>query len=79
MCTSYSVIFVFSADSLTWQVRRGETVLERYCRKRDAVRGAARLARGDGRARVRIERMDGTVECLRRYGRQAPLAHGPRE
>ncbi|ACU95258.1 DUF2188 domain-containing protein [Saccharomonospora viridis] len=68
MCSSFSVVFRFSPDSLTWVVSRGKKVLSRHCRKRDAVREAARLARADGRAEVRVERMDGTIQCRHRYG-----------
>ncbi|CAM2988558.1 DUF2188 domain-containing protein [Saccharomonospora xinjiangensis] len=76
MCTSYSVVFRFSPDSLTWLVSREGIVLSRFCRKRDAVREAARLARGsggEGPTVVTVERMDGTVQCVRRYGRTAAL------
>ncbi len=72
MRSSFSVVFRFSPDSLTWLVSRDETVLSRHCRKRDAVREAARLARADGHAVVRVERMDGTVQCRHRYGRPGP-------
>lgn len=64
----YRVRFRVSPDSLTWQVRQGEEVLSRHCRKRDAVREAARHARSNSPSALVVERMDGTVECQRRYG-----------
>ncbi len=72
MCTSYSVVFRFSPDSLTWLVSRGPIALSRHCRKRDAVREAARLARASGRAKLTVERVDGSVQCVRHYGRTIP-------
>ncbi|WP_197319393.1 DUF2188 domain-containing protein [Saccharomonospora sp. NB11] len=72
MRTPYTVVFRFSPDSLTWLVSRRRTVLSRHCRKRDAVREAARLARACGHAELTVERMDGTVEWIRRYGPQEP-------
>ncbi|EHK84825.1 hypothetical protein SZMC14600_17645 [Saccharomonospora azurea SZMC 14600] len=68
MRTPYSVVFRFSPDSLTWLVSRERTVVSRYCRKRDAVREATRLARAATRAELTVERMDGTVEWVRHYG-----------
>jgi ketosteroid isomerase-like protein len=72
MCSSFSVVFRFSPDSLTWVVSRGKKVLSRHCRKRDAVREAARLARASGRAKLTVERVDGSVQCVRHYGRTIP-------
>ncbi|OQO90864.1 hypothetical protein B1813_15180 [Saccharomonospora piscinae] len=64
-----TVVFEFSPDSLTWLVGRGDVVLSRHCRKHDAVREAAGRARAHRDAVVRVERMDGTVQCRHRYGR----------
>ncbi|WP_007023632.1 DUF2188 domain-containing protein [Saccharomonospora iraqiensis] len=75
MATRYSVVFRFSPDSLTWLVRREGAVLSRWCRKRDAVAEAARLARGDAPSTLTIGGMDGDdpggsgAHRLRRYDR----------
>lgn len=74
----YLVRFQVRADSLTWLViREGET-LRRYCRKRDAIRRAAGLARAERPAELVIERMDGTPQATRRYGLGVSNGHGPR-
>ncbi|MEU6641288.1 DUF2188 domain-containing protein [Saccharomonospora sp. NPDC046836] len=64
----YVVEFVVSPDSLTWLVKDGAEVLSRHCRKRDAVRTAARVARANAPSILTIHRMDGTFEGERRYG-----------
>ncbi|MFF5991430.1 DUF2188 domain-containing protein [Prauserella flavalba] len=64
----FQVRFRFSPDSLTWLVIHDELVLSRYCRKRDAVAQAARVARANPPSVLVVERMDGTVERERRYG-----------
>lgn len=74
----FLVRFQVSADSLTWLVIRDGDVLERYCRKRDAIGRAARLARADPPAALVVERMDGTVQASRRYGPGSSKEPGPR-
>ncbi|WP_313886906.1 DUF2188 domain-containing protein [Saccharomonospora amisosensis] len=73
----FLVRFQVSADSLTWLVIRDGDVLERYCRKCDAIGRAARLARADPPAALVIERMDGTVQATRRYGPGSPDGADP--
>lgn len=65
----FVVHFRFSPDSLTWLVVRDGRVLSRHCRKRDAVLVAAEHARGHAPSTLVIERMDGTEQARRRYGR----------
>ncbi|MFC4005023.1 DUF2188 domain-containing protein [Prauserella oleivorans] len=65
----FLVQFRFSPDSLTWLVVRDGSVLSRHCRKRDAVRIAAGHARRHAPSTLVIERMDGTEQARRRYGR----------
>ena len=68
MCSSFSVVFRFSPDSLTWVVSRGKKVLSRHCRKREAVREAGRQDRDDWSEEVREEKKDGKIEGRKKQG-----------
>nr|WP_199431115.1 DUF2188 domain-containing protein [Qaidamihabitans albus] len=66
----YLVRFLVSPDSLTWLVEHEGHLLSRHCRKRDAVREGARQARTGAPSILVVERMDGTRQSARRYGRE---------